>query len=362
VEIGPQPRDLQIVYTSPTLSIPQRVSFRYKLEGLDEAWHEAGSRRQAFYSDLPPGSYTFRVMAANADGVWTEQAAVLDLSVAPAYYETTWFLAGVAMVFLALVWTAHQVRTRLLLRRFALTLDARVNERTRIARELHDTLLQSFHGVLLRLQTASYLWAQQPEAAKQTLDSTIAQAANAITEGRDAVQALRTSTVEGNDLARVIRTLGDELALQAAPHGPSEFHVLVEGEPREMHPIARDEIYKIAAEALRNAFRHARANRVEAEIRYDRDEFRLRVRDDGDGIDAKVLAQEGRDGHYGLRGMPERAAIIGGKLAVWSEVGAGTEIELRLPAAKLYTTAARHPWWSRLAGLKRASSGGDRVP
>ena len=152
---------------------------------------------------------------------------------------------------------------------FEMTIDARVGERTRIARELHDTLLQSFHGLLLRFQTVSYLLPARPAEAKQQLDRAIEQAAKAITEGRDAVQGLRASTVEGNDLALAIRTLGDELATDASAHPPPAFRVAVEGHARDLNPILRDEIYKIAAEALRNSFRHAQAGRVEVEIRYD---------------------------------------------------------------------------------------------
>ena len=162
------------------------------------------------------------------------------------------------------------------------------------------------------------------------------------------MQGLRASTLERNDLAIAIRTLGDALASDATALKRPDFSVAVEGETRDLHPIVRDEIYKIAAEALRNAFRHADAERVEVEIRYDDEQFRLRVRDDGKGIDAKVLANQGLDGHYGLRGMPERAGVIGGKLAVWSELGAGTEIELRLPASIVYATSARRSWWSRV--------------
>jgi signal transduction histidine kinase/ligand-binding sensor domain-containing protein len=355
LETGPHVRDLQIDYTSPTFSIPQKVKFRYKLDGYDEDWHEAGPRRQAFYTDVPPRKYTFRVMAANSDGVWSEGGATLKFSIAPAYYQTTWFRALSAAFFVALLWGAHEVRTRSLQRRFEMTLDARVGERTRIARELHDTLLQSFHALLLRLQTASYLLSERPEEAKQTLDSTIAQAANAITEGRDAVQGLRASTVERNELALAIRTLGDGLTGGTGASQPPAFHVAVEGQARDLHPIVRDEIYRIAAEALRNAFRHARAGRVEVEIRYGDAEFRLRVRDDGQGIDPKVLADQGVEGHYGLRGMPERAALIGGKLAVWSEPGAGTEVELCLAAGTVYTTPRRRSWWARRFASRAAA-------
>ena len=345
-EAGPQARDLQIDYTSPTLLIPQKVTFRYKLDGYDDDWHEAGVRRRAFYTDVPPGKYTFRVMAANSDGVWNERAATLKFSIAPAYYQTNWFRAVSAVSFVALLWAAHRYRMRRVQYAFALTLEARVGERTRIARELHDTLLQSFHGLLLRFQTVSHLLPERPSEAKQRLDTAIAHAAAAITEGRDAVQGIRSSTIEKNDLAMAISTLGTELAADGHSVQPV-FHVAVEGESRELHPIVRDEIYKIAAEALRNAFRHAEAGRVEVEIRYDDEQFRLRVRDDGKGIDPAVLANQGLEGHYGLRGMPERAAVIGGKLAVWSELGAGTEVELRLPASIVYPTSRRRSWLSR---------------
>ena len=243
---------------------------------------------------------------------------------------------------------------------FDVTLEARVGERTRIARELHDTLLQSFHGLLLRFQTVSYLLPERPGEAKEKLDRAIEHAATAITEGRDAVQGLRASTVERNDLAVAIKTLGDELASDPSADSPPALSVAVEGQARDLRPIVRDEIYKIVAEALRNAFRHAHARQVEVEIRYDKDEFRLRVRDDGRGIDSAVLASRGIEGHYGLRGMPERAALIGGKLAVWSEVGGGTELELRVPANAVYAASWRRSWWLRLSSAKRPhTTGGD---
>jgi len=241
---------------------------------------------------------------------------------------------------LAVVGRAFNHATHQLHNQFEMTLEARVAERTRIARELHDTLLQSFHGLLLRFQTVSHLLPERPIEAKERLDSSIEQAAEAITEGRDAVQGLRDSTIQGNDLAQVISRLGEELATESTNHRPS-FRVAVEGESRDLHPILRDEIYKIAAEAVRNAFRHAQARQIEVEIRYDNEQFRLRVRDDGRGIDQAVIAGRTSEGHYGLHGMRERATLIGAKLTVWSEVDAGTEVELHLPASTAYGTAWR---------------------
>ena len=347
--LPPRVRDLQIDYTALSLAAPEKNRFRIKLEGRDADWQDVGTRRQAFYTDLSPGAYRFRVAGSNNSGVWNEAGAALEFAIAPAYYQTRWFQALVVVSTFAVMCLAYLARVRQVSRDYQRRLDERVNERTRIARELHDTLLQSFHGLLLRFQTAAYLLPDRPSDAKENLESAIQQAAKAITEGRDAVQGLRASTVERNDLAVAIRTLGDELATDPTCHKPSTFSVGIEGEPRDLQPIVRDEIYKIAAEALRNSFRHAGAGRVEVEMRYDGEEFRLRVRDDGKGIDQTVLAAQGVEGHYGLRGMPERAALIGGKLAVWSEVGAGTEVELRIPASTAYLRPPRRSGWSRLS-------------
>lgn len=350
LKLPPAPRELQFDYTSPTFTIPQNVKFRYRLKGYERDWHDAGTRRQAFYTALFPDMYLFEVIASNSDGVWNDTPATLKFSVAPAYYQTNWFRALCVLGFLALLWVLYELRVRRLRHEFAVTLDARVGERTRIARELHDTLLQSFHGLLLRFQTASQLLPERPVEAKDKLDSAIAQASDAITEGRDAVQGLRDSTLQTNDLALAISALGEELATNSNPH--PNFRVAVEGESRNLHPILRDETYKIAAEALRNSFNHAQANQVEVEIRYDSEQFRLRVRDDGKGIAPAVLASKASEGHFGLPGMRERAKIMGANLTVWSEVNAGTEVELRVPGTIAYTDTRRRWWDSRRVAAK----------
>ena len=182
----------------------------------------------------------------------------------------------------------------------------------------------------------------------------IEQAAEAITEGRDAVQQLRSSQVDAGELPLAVRTLGEELAADAANGGSAVFQVEVEGEPRSLHPILRDEIYRVAGEALRNAFRHAQAHRIEVEIRYEDRQLRLRVRDDGKGIDPKARDVRERSGHWGLHGMHERARLVGGILNVWSEVNSGTEVELAVPAAKAYSTfpSRRRSWWSEKLSWK----------
>jgi signal transduction histidine kinase/streptogramin lyase len=346
LRLPPRIRDLTIDYNALSFAVPEKVHYKYKLERQDSDWREVVNAREVQYSNLGPGTYRFRVIASNNSGLWNDQGDTLEFSIAPAYYQTIWFRTLCAIAFAGLLWAAYQWRVRQLQHDFKMTLEGRIGERTRIARDLHDTLLQSFHALLLRFQTVSILLSERPLEAKEQLDSAIEQAAGAITEGRDAVQGLRASAVEGNDLALAISTLGEELESDSSNHRPATFRVAVEGQARDLHPILRDEIYKIAAEALRNAFHHAQAKQVEVEIRYG-DEFRLRVRDDGKGMDAAVLSSHGIEGHYGLSGMRERATLIQGKLVVWSEVDAGTEVELRVPGSAAYATDRKRSWLLR---------------
>jgi signal transduction histidine kinase len=334
-------RDVKIDYTALSFAAPEKVRFRYKLEGKDQDWVDAGNRRQAFYNDLPPRKYRFRVIAANNSGVWNEEGAFLDFSVAPAYYQTGWFLTFVAGTGLVLLAAVFQLRARQVARRFQLRMEERVNERIRIARDLHDTLLQSFQGVLLKFYAVSFKLPDD-SAIRTEMDGVIDQARVAISEGRDAVQGLRSSTLVSNDLARAIDGIGVQLAAEKDGADRPEFRVQVEGVSRELAPLVRDEIYRIAVEALRNAFRHAEAKRIEVEIRYDARQLRVRIRDDGKGMDQKVL-ESGREGHHGLPGMHERAKLAGGKLAIWSEVGSGSEVELSVPGGIAYLkTGARN--------------------
>ena len=346
--LPPLVHDLVIDYTALSLVVPEKDVFRYRLEGHDRGWQEVGNRRQAYYSDLPPGTYRFRVIASNNSGVWNEQGATLDFSIAPAYWQTNWFRALCAAAFLGLLWLLYVLRLRQVKQTFNMTLEARVAERTRIARELHDTLLQSFQGLLLRFQTVADLLPARPADAKRIVVSAVDQAAQAITEGRNAVQGLRTPAADSSDLAVELRSLAELVA--AETHNENiALSVKIEGNPRSLHSIARDEIYRIAGEALRNAFRHAKPSRIEVELRYDAPQLRLRIGDDGKGIDPKTLSDSDQThlaGHFGIRGMRERAKLIGAKLTIWSAVGTGTEIELVVPASRVYVRSprARRSW------------------
>jgi len=341
LSLPPRVRNLAFDFVALSLVAPEKNRYRFKLEGWDPDWRDAVTEYRVEYSNLPPKHYTFRVIASNNSGVWNEQGDVLDFSIDPAFYQTNWFRVLCAVALLALLWALYQLRVGQLHHQFNMTLEARVGERTRIARELHDTLLQSFHGVMLHFQTGINQLPEHPAEvqtaeARKTLEKAMHQARHAIVEGREAIQGLRSSVVETNDLALAMRTLGEELATNA---NSTAFHVHVEGTPRDLHPILRDEVYRITGEGIRNAFRHAEAKQIEVEIHYDERRLRVRVRDDGKGIDPKLLSDDGREGHFGLRGMRERAKLIGGKLTVWSELDAGTEVELSIPAARAYTTA-----------------------
>ncbi|HEX5082104.1 MAG TPA: two-component regulator propeller domain-containing protein, partial [Blastocatellia bacterium] len=349
MRLPPLIRDLEIEYTALSLAAPEKVKFRYKLEPRDRDWQDAGDRRKAFYTDLPHGAYRFRVMACNNSGVWNEAGAFLDFSIAPAYYQTTWFLLSCVAAFVALLAALYQLRLRQIARQFNLRLEGRVSERTRIARDLHDTMLQSFQGVLLKFHAVTRMLPDRPDEARQKLESVIDQAQQAIVEGRDAVQGLRSSTVVTNELAQAITTLGEALAADQTGASPPDFRVIVEGASRDLVPLVRDEVYRIAGETLRNAFRHAQAGRIEVEILYAKRQLRLWVRDNGKGIDPKVLAEGRREGHYGLAGVHERAKLVGGELVILSKPDSGTEAELIIPASLAYakSPSARRSLFSR---------------
>ena len=338
VRIPPSPRRITFEYTGLSLAVPGRIRFRYFLEDFDNSWSQPVAAREAVYTNLGPGSYRFRLVASNSEGLWNGPETAIALNVAPAYYQTYWFRLSCIAAFLGILAAAYQRRLRQLSREFNLRLEERVSERTRIARELHDTLLQSFHGLLPRFQAVQNLLPGRIAEAQKVLGAAVDDAAQAVTEARDAVQGLRSSTTVTNDLAKAIEVLGEELrAHQTSANGVAiDFSVQVDGTPEHLHPMLRDEIYRITGEALRNAFHHARARRIEVEIEYETRRVRTRVRDDGIGIDATVLSQEGRSGHFGLRGMRERSKRIGGRLDVWSEHGAGTEVELIIPASAAY--------------------------
>jgi signal transduction histidine kinase/ligand-binding sensor domain-containing protein len=329
---------------------PARTQYRYRLDGLESKWNETdSSRRIAAYTTLPAGPYTLQVQARTSRGDWTESGGVrLNIRILPLWYATWWFRSLGALAFLALVWAYYRVRLHQLAQEFKAQMEGRFDERLRVARDLHDTLLQSFQGLIPVFQTARNLLPGQSDRAAEVLDEGLHDAAEAIVEGRNAIQNLRAKPSMDRDLGFLLNAAGQELAQSPETEGSAPaFRVVVEGSRLPLAPLLQDEIYRIGREMLRNAFRHAHASRIEAEIRYDRGTFRLRIRDNGKGIDSSVLKEGARTGHWGLPGMHERAKRMGGRLKIWSEPGAGTEAELTVPARIAY-----HGGGDRLSGIQ----------
>jgi signal transduction histidine kinase/streptogramin lyase len=323
--------EVSLDYTALSLTLSERNRFRYQLVGVDKEWRDVGTRRQAFYTNLAPETYTFKVMAANNDGVWNETGASITFRIPPTFFQTTWFKLLLISTAAFSVWVLYRLRLRKATAEITARLGERVQERERIARDLHDTLLQSFHGLMFRFQAARNMLPRSPESAMRTLDEAISRTRDAITESRDAIHDLRSKPTADGDLVQLLEADGAELATVLGADSTPAFRVIVEGEPQKISPALHDEVYRIAREVMRNAFRHAGAKKVEVEIRYDKNQLRLRVRDDGRGLDPKVLEVSRRPGHWGLAGIHERARQIGAQLRIWSEDGAGTEIELTVP-------------------------------
>jgi signal transduction histidine kinase/ligand-binding sensor domain-containing protein len=348
VRLPPRIRDLEIDYTALSLAAWEKVLFRYKLEGWDQDWQDAGNRRQAFYSNLPPGNYTFRVKACNNSGVWNEAGTSLDFYVAPAYYQTTWFRMLCVAAFLGLTLALYQLRLRYATQQVRGQMEARVKERERIARDLHDTLLQSVQGLILKFDAVARQ-IPKDEPARAALEKTLDHADRVMAEGRDRVRHLRANTVPYGGLPAAFQRVVEE-----TPQGrETTFKTLVEGHVRMLHPMVREEAYCIGREALVNALTHSHGLQVEVEITYDARQFRLRVRDDGRGFDPKILEDGGRPGHWGLQGMRERCDRIGAQLKVWSGPETGTEIELTVPGAAAYEDdpgQSKSSWLRRFAG------------
>jgi len=330
-------RRLTFRYAAVNVSNPEGVRYRYRLDTVDSAWSEPTAVREVDYTNISPGRFKFHVVARNPDGVQSGDEATMMFDVEPALWQDRRYQLAAIAALLLLAWCLYRLRLRQMTARADLRHSERLAERTRVARDLHDTLLQSFQGLMLRLQVVDDMLPQGK--AKEALEQTLERADQAIAEGRNAVYDLRSSAVTTNDLAQALRMLGDELATPEA----AAFRLVVEGSARDMHPIIRDELYRITREALRNAFSHARAQHIEVELIYADGVFRLRVRDDGAGI-APAILEEGRSGHYGLPGMRERARQLGAKLTIWSGMGAGTEIELSIPGPIAYTVPPRPRW------------------
>jgi signal transduction histidine kinase len=321
--------NVQISYSALSLSVPERVRFRYKLDGIDQGWQDVGTRREAFYTHLGPRHYRFRVIACNQDGVWNNVGADVEFTIAPAWFQTNWFFALCAAIVLLIMWVFYRMRVLQVAKAMSVRFDERLSERTRIARDFHDTLLQTIQGTKLVADSALKQSAD-PIRMRSAMEQVSVWMGQAKEEGRAALNSLRTSTTETNDLAEAFRRSIEECRI----HGSMEASFSVVGKISEMHPIVRDEVYRIGYEAIRNACVHSHGTQLQVELTYAED-LSLRVRDDGVGIEPAIL-DEGKEGHFGLHGMRERAQRIMAKLAVDSSAVSGTEIKLIVPGSIIY--------------------------
>jgi signal transduction histidine kinase len=301
------------------------------LDGHDTDWQDAATRRQAFYNDLPPGDYRFRVIACNNDGLWNEAGDSLNFTVAPAWYQATLFRAACLIFCLLVLWALYRLRIRQIEVAAATRFNERLAERTRVARDIHDTLLQTIQGSKMVADDALE-HAADPGRLRIAIEQLANWLARATREGRAALNALRAASAEGQDLIEAVKQAAEEET------GASSLSVTstTTGEPRYIHPIVADEVYRIAREAVRNAHMHARASNLLLELEYGQ-RLILRITDDGIGMDSSLL-EHGRPGHFGLQGMRERAARIEGKLSITSAPGAGTVVTLIVPGGIAFQT------------------------
>jgi ligand-binding sensor domain-containing protein/signal transduction histidine kinase len=327
-----------LTFAALSYSDSQANRYRYMLEGMDNSWTEVGSdSRTVTYTSLRAKTYHFRVQGATNNSQWSAPGAELEITILPPWWATWWFRTTYALAALLLLWAVYRYRMQQIAQQVDIRINAQVNERMRIARELHDTLLQSFQGVAFQIQAARKLLLRKAGNAEEVLDEAILATEDAIREGRSAIRDLRPEQAEQRNFPELLNAVGLELATayKLGGHAPG-YRVVVEGKQQDLLPKLEDEFYRIAREAVRNAFAHAAAAHIEVEIRYDQDQLRVRIRDDGKGIDSEILEIGGRSGHFGIPGMRERAQQMGARLDFWSQIGAGTEIQLMVPASKAY--------------------------
>jgi signal transduction histidine kinase/ligand-binding sensor domain-containing protein len=330
VRLKPLTRDVEVDYTALSLAEPRKVRFRYKLEGFDSDWRDAGTRRQAFYTNLRPHAYRFRVLACNNDGVWNESGATLDFDLLPAFYQTQWFRLVCALVLIILAWGAYRLRVWQVTTHLRERFEERLKERTRIAQELHDSLIQDVMGISLQIEvTDELLPADFP--AKQSLARALGLSKSALDAGRRALNDLRSVPLSAADFVKSFSQSANELARDTG----TMVDVIVEGRERPLNALTGNDVLQIGRQAITNALQHAHARKIHVLLSYGEQQLRIRVQDDGCGISEETLRLR-RPGHYGLVGMNERAERLGGNISIRSRVGEGTEVDLAVPARLLY--------------------------
>ena len=314
---------LDFYYTALSFVAPENVRFRYKLEGFDDNWIDGGARRVASYTNLRPGNYKFRVIAANNDGVWNESGAAVDIYLQPRFYQTYWFYLLCVLLLALAVWQLYRLRVK----RMALQFRAVNSERNRIAREIHDNLAQDILGISVQLELVARLMPAAAETAKAHLDRARLLVRNSMTEARRYVWDLRSQELQKKDLPSALRDTTKRLTAESG----IETVVEVAGPLRPLPASVETNLLRIGQEAINNAVKHAHANRIEVGLNFDTRSVRLSVRDDGRGFDP---GQQIADGHFGLIGMRERAEQIGGVITVDSAIEGGTQIAVEVPLSE----------------------------
>jgi signal transduction histidine kinase len=320
-------------FTGLSFRAPERVRYRYRLDGFDRGWSEPTAESQAIYTNLSPGKYEFRVMASDSDGQWSPMEAVKAVRILPRFWQTWWFQLTLVLMAAFATLFVYRLRMRAMVRRSNLMLEERLTERTRIAQELHDTLLQGFFSASMQLRVvADRVEAGSP--SRLQLDRIVLLMGKVLDQGRDAVKGLRSGAEDSVWLEDTCRALARDLGGEE-PEENVEYQVLTEGNARELRHGVQSEVGRIVQEALANATRHAQATRIEVWLHYQPQALRVAVRDNGVGVSPEILAH-GREGHWGLPGMRERAESVGGTLEFKSSPGNGTSVELAVPANAAY--------------------------
>src|SRR6185437_16207862 len=308
-------------YAALSFAAPSKVRFRYKLDGFDHKWIDAGSDRSAYYTNLTPGHYKFEVMASNNDGVWSAAPASLAFQLRPYFYQTIWFyvlliVAAALLAYAAYLWRVRQVESRF---------NAVLAERNRIAREIHDTLAQGFVAVSVQLQLAKQLLSHSGEAARESLDEAQNLVKTGLDDARRAIWELRSQGSENRDLASQLVQMSERVT------GGSQIkpQVEVQGTYHPLPERTESELLRIAQEAVTNAVRHSGASTVEIMLKFSRRRIRMTIADNGRGFTGPAPSVP--DGHFGLTGMSERAQQIGGTVTITSSEGEGTRVRVEVP-------------------------------
>ena len=339
VRLRPLTWEVEIDYTALSFAEPRNVRFRYKLEGFDSGWRDAGARRRAFYTNLPPHAYRFRVLACNNDGIWNESGAFLDFTLLPAFYQTRSFLLLCTMVVIIVSWSAYRWRVWQVTGHVRDRFEVRLKERTRLAQELHDNLIQDVVGISLQIEVADELLpADLP--AKQPLERALRLCRSALDEGRRALNDLRSAALSADDLVKSISQLSDEFAGRSG----TVVDVVVEGRERPLNALPGNDVLQIGRQAVTNSLQHAHARKIHVLLSYGDRNMEIRVQDNGVGINPETL-NSGRQGHFGISGMKERAERLGGSISIRSRPGEGTEVNLTVPGHLLYQTDGPRSGW-----------------